>query len=453
VTAAAVRVARRGHDMRFYAYWLLVAFVFAVPWENAIHVSGVGRITKVIGFAAFTLWTISVIARGRLRQPDAFQKAYFLFLIWNGMTLYWSLDPGATLTGFRTYTELFGLMLMCWDLFDSKATIRPAIQAYVLGAYVAAGSIIVNFLQAAPDPTPEHQRFQALGYQTDGIALVVAIAGPAAWYLATSEEGPRWSALRIVNFAYVPTGLFAVALTGTRGATLASLPTAAFILWSLRRTSVRPAIALAVLVVGVTLLVGFAPRTQLERISSVATIGNLQEGALSGRFGLWTESHEVFREHPLNGAGLDAHRAAIPTGKEAHNTYVSVVAETGVIGFALFFGVLLSVFVRVSRLRGWDGRYWATQVAVLAIGAMSLSLEDSKSVWVFLSMAVATGAAAARPDWRPARMSFGAAAAPAHAPPETGDEVDRAISDLMHEVEAEAAHGWFRPHRPPAGKG
>jgi O-antigen ligase len=432
--------------MRRLAYCLTIAFVFAVPWENAIHVANIGRISKMLGFAAFAVWTVSVVARGRLRQPDAFQKAYFFFLIWNGLTLYWSIDPGATITGFRTYTELFGLLLMFWDLFDSKSAIRPALQAYVLGAYVASGSIVVNFLTAAPDVTPEHQRFQALGYQTDGIALVVAIAGPAAWYLAAvagSQE--RVSALRIANYAYLPVALFALTLTGTRGAALASVPTAAFVLWSLRRGMARPAVALTVIAAAVVAIVAFAPRTPLARIATAATVTDLSDGALSGRIGIWTESHEVFRSRPITGAGLDAHRAAIPTGKEAHNTYVSVLAETGVVGLLLFVGVMLSVVARVRSSLPSDGRYWIVQLAVLAIGAMSLSLEDSKSVWIFLSLAVASGAAA------PARRSalelvYGSepsdglprADLAAVEPDEAFelDDLDRAISALEHELEA-----------------
>ena len=102
---------------------------------------------------------------------------------------------------------------------------------------------------------------------------------------------------------------------------------------------------------------------------------------------------------------MDAHRAAVAPGladrsafrkaeKEAHNTYVSVAVETGVVGFAFFVALLLSVAGRIRTRSGWAAWYWPAQLGVLAIGAMSLSLEDSKSVWIFLSLAVASAAAA-----------------------------------------------------------
>jgi len=46
----------------------------------------------------------------------------------------------------------------------------------------------------------------------------------------------------------------------------------------------------------------------------------------------------------------------------------------------------------LRKLSGWPAWYWSTQLAVIAVGAMSLSLEDSKSVWLFLSLCVATAA-------------------------------------------------------------
>jgi hypothetical protein len=183
-------------------------------------------------------------------------------------------------------------------------------------------------------------------------------------------------------------------------------------------------------------------------------VTDLEEGALSGRFGIWTESHEVFRSRPIHGAGLDAHRAAIPTGKEAHNTYVSVLAETGVIGLLLFGGVMLSVVARVRSSVASDGRYWIVQLAVLAIGAMSLSLEDSKSVWIFLSLAVASGAAAAprrrAPEVAYRLVSNGgpprADLAAVDEASESGD-FDRAISALESELEA-SRDGATKPRLP-----
>ncbi|MBA3374735.1 MAG: O-antigen ligase family protein [Actinobacteria bacterium] len=394
--------------MRSIAYWLVIAFVFTVPWEAAIRFNEIGRGSKALGLAAGAVWLVSAIARGRVRQPAGLHKAYFLFLIWNGLTFYWSIDTGVTKGGFITYTQIFLMLMMLWDLLDTRRAIDTAVQAYVFGAFVTSGSIISNYLADPSSRFPAHERFNALGFQTDGVALIVAIAGPAAWYLAVGPTSERRSVvMRALSFAYLPVGLFAVLSTGTRGATLASIPTVMLVIWSLRHaTRASRIIAFVAVVVAVITVIEFAPRGPLARIGTAGTVTQLGDegGALSGRWSIWAESSRVFMERPLTGVGLDAHRAAVAPAishrtiyknveKEAHNTYLSVLAETGIFGFLLFVTVIASVFARIRHLSGWQAGYWWAQLAVLAIGAMSLSLEDSKSVWIFVALAIGMSAA------------------------------------------------------------
>ena len=395
--------------MRALAYWLTIAFVFTVPWENAIKLGDLGRVSKPIGFAMAVVWASSVVLRGRIRKPDTFQKAYFLLVVWSGFTFYWSLDAKASTGGFLTYTQLLVMLFVIWDLCDSESRIETALQAYVLGAYISSLSIVLEFLSAPEARFPEHERLRGVGTEVDGIALIVAIAVPAAWYLAAGPTHlQRNSARRMLNFAYVPVGLFAVAITGTRGATLALIPAAIFVFWSLRRA--RPAqrlAALGTLAAAILVLVVYAPRGPLTRIESATTATELgSEGsALSGRWGIWVASINAFLERPLTGSGLDAHRAAVSRDlddvrtfkgveKEAHNTYISVLVETGIVGFLIFATLIATVVNRIRSLSGWRAWYWGAQASVLAIGAMSLSLEASKSIWVMLSLCVATAAVA-----------------------------------------------------------
>lgn len=393
--------------IRGASIWLSLLFVFSVPWENALQLGEFGRASKVFGYVTFLVWGLGMLAQKRLRKLDRLQQAYFLFLIWNGLTLYWSVDAGATLSAFKTYTEMFGLLLLFWDLYDREVLVKAALQAYVLGAFVAAGSIIVNYLTAPPAQFPLHDRVSALGYQTDGIALIVAIAGPAAWYLAAGPEaGGRPILARVLNYAYIPIGVVAVIMTGTRGATLASIPTALLIIWSFRKLSAGKRImAVTALVAAALAVVQIAPVGGLDRIGTATTLAEGDQGALSGRWSIWVESSQVFMERPIEGVGTDGHRAAVAhlrtqrsaykkAEKEAHNTYVSILVETGIVGFGLFMWVVAGLYTRVRSRSGWDLHYWTAQVAVLAIGAMSLSLEDSKSVWIMTSLAVASAAAA-----------------------------------------------------------
>jgi len=388
---------------RSFAYRLALVFIFTVPWEAAIHVGAIGRLSKALGLVAGVAWLVSVLARGKVRRPDALHLAYLAFLLWNGLTFFWSLDPTASLGGFLRATQILGMLLIIWDLVDSSEAIEAALQAYVLGAYVSVASIVASFITETVEKFPAHQRFQALGFEVDGIAFIVAAAAPAAWYLAVRPSSRRRSPLIVMmDVAYFPIASFALVLTGTRGAVLASIPTVVFVLWSLRQIQgAKRIVAPAVLVLAVVLVASFSPEGMLDRIGSIrheltgsgVATGNYGEGNIGGRSATWSESLAAFVERPFAGVGIDAHREATPLGKEAHNLYLSVLAETGVVGFLLFSWVIWTVFARIRRLTGWKRRYWFAQLLLLAIGAMSLSLEDSKSVWIILSLALASAAA------------------------------------------------------------
>jgi O-antigen ligase len=405
--------------IRGVSIWLSLLFVFSVPWENAIQIGHIGRASKALGYLTVIVWGLGVLANKRLRKPDSLHQAYLMFLIWNGLTLYWSLDPGATVDAFVTYLETFGLLLLFWDLYEREVLVKAALQAYVIGAFVAAGSIIVNYLTAPPARFPEHERISALGYKTDGIALIIAVAAPAAWYLAARPGArERPTAARALNYAYIPVAVLAVAMTGTRGATVASIPTVLFMIWSLWSATLgRRVAALSAAAIAVVALVQFAPAGQLDRIATASNLGEqAPQGALGGRVEIWRDSAQVFIEHPIAGVGTDAHRAAVAprleqrsaykkAEKEAHNTYVSVLTETGVVGFLLFAFIVGSVLRRLRQRSNWERWYWSVQMSVLAIGAMTLSLEDSKSLWLMTVLTVASAAAARAQEARVPNVS------------------------------------------------
>jgi hypothetical protein len=141
----------------------------------------------------------------------------------------------------------------------------------------------------------------------------------------------------------------------------------------------------------------------LARIGTAVTVTDLSEGALSGRWHIWTQSAQAFFDRPITGAGLNAHRAAVQSRlddqnaykkaeKEAHNAYLSVLVETGLVGLCLLATVIVIVLTRLREFSGWQAWYWWTQLSVLAIGGMSLSTEDNKSVWIMVSLCVASAA-------------------------------------------------------------
>ncbi len=74
----------------------------------------------------------------------------------------------------------------------------------------------------------------------------------------------------------------------------------------------------------------------------------LQKGGDSGRFRIWGGALEVFRRSPVVGCGLglfmDRFREYTDMGAQyAHNCYLQMLAETGLVGFLSFSWVIVSI--------------------------------------------------------------------------------------------------------------
>ena len=55
--------------MRRYAYWLMLALVFTLPWENVAELPGIGRVSRLVGLLLAVTWVLAVIESGWVRAP------------------------------------------------------------------------------------------------------------------------------------------------------------------------------------------------------------------------------------------------------------------------------------------------------------------------------------------------------------------------------------------------
>ena len=113
------------------------------------------------------------------------------------------------------------------------------------------------------------------------------------------------------------------------------------------------------------------------------------------------QRHEpAFSEHPFFGVGTDQYRSVNTLDKVAHNTYLSVLVEEGLVGFVLFAAILWIVFRTAWRQPKWERRFWLTVLTVWAIGASTLTWEHRKTTWLFMTLIIAAGALRPTPEER-----------------------------------------------------
>ena len=379
--------------MRTLAFTLSLLFNFSIPWEGVVEYEGLGSAAKLTGFALAAVWATSVVTTKRLRQPGPFQIVVCLFVLWNAASVYWSGDPENTLIQVGRWIQLLIMVFIWWDLYTTRAALLAGLQAFILGEFVALGSAMANFT-AGNAFYSNYQRYsQSEQSNPDGFGIILALGIPVAWYLASSKSPFKMGRLlKFINYAYVPAAYWGIALSGTRTALVASIVGMTFGLASLTR--LRPAARIAIFLFLSSALLILLPYVQtLKSFQRFGTIvGEVTEGDLNNRANNWREGLVAFTEHPLTGVGSNMYRSVNSWGKLAHNSFLSVLVESGLIGFTLFGMLLTMAVIGAWGHPKWDARFWLTTLLVWALCASSLSWEDRKATWLLLSLVIASAA-------------------------------------------------------------
>ncbi len=363
----------------------MLATIAAIPVEDSITLSGLGTVAKLFGMATFAAWALTVFVTRRMRTPDTFHGLALALVAWVGLSLFWSLDKGTTLVRIETFLQLLALTVIAWDVLASDRAVRAALQAMSFGMWIAAASVYVNFSRGAES---KYGRFGSFGPDPNYLAILLAIGMTLAWYQSMDTDR---RALRVLNVLYVPVAAVALVLTGSRTGVVAIAVVAGYILSTVRR--LRPAsfvVLLLVIIGAVAAGSALVPETTLERIGSVGE--EVTEGDLSGRAGIWFEARDEFLERPLVGVGAGASRAVL-RGRVGHNVAITFGLELGIVGLALFAGMVISAMRFLRLLPQSYRRMWLAVLGIWAIGSLTMSLETRKLTFILFTLALAAGAA------------------------------------------------------------
>lgn len=382
--------------MRTIALALSLVLNFMIPWEGVIRIAGLGSGVKVMGFVLAVFWLATVLITKRFRKPGPFQIAVTVFVLWHAVSVFWSANPNRSLAHVITWIQLLLLVLIWWDLYTTRTAVLAGLQAYILGAYVSLGSAINNYFSGKVF-YDHYQRYSAGETNPDGFGFILALGIPLAWYLANSKNTLRRSPwLRFINYAYIPLAFFGIALSGTRTALIASIVGMLYGLATLTRVRiwVRATILLLLVAAGFYIVTHVQDLRSFERLGTTAS--ELTEGDLNNRTNNWREGFEAFVEHPLLGIGSNMYPTINRWGKAAHNSFIAVLVELGLIGIFLFGIIVSIVLAEAWRQPKWQSRFWLTVVAVWVLGSSTLTWTHRKSTWLFLSLLIAAAALYAR---------------------------------------------------------
>ena len=389
--------------MTSIAYAALWLFVSVLPWEGVIRIGGVSIASRASGALALVICVLTVVMSGRLRRWHGLHFAALAFVLSAGVSLMLRGGSEKLPNKYFTFVQLFAVLWMIWELAKTPRALQGLMLAYVSGAYTAAVATLLLFRHEAA----ELRRFAVGGVDPNDLAMKLALAVPMAWYLGSVYRKP-W--LRLFCRAYLPVGLLALGLTGSRGGLIVAFVALCIIPLSMERlTPGRLVSALAILMLTGILAAAFVPDVVVNRLAT--TQNEVESAHFGGRFRLWVAGLHAFTFKPLMGYGTGGFIPAIypllgANSLVAHNSFISVLVEEGIVGLVLYCLMLYAAWAAVMRLPRRERRFGQVLMVAMLLALSPLTWEDVKPVWFILAALVGLsqalqGAGAGRSSDRP----------------------------------------------------
>lgn len=377
--------------MRKLSFIILVLFVFSIPWQDVIYMpGGLPAISRILGvlliFAAF----LTVIEGNtlKIRRPSLMFMVTALFIFWAALSNFWGDRFGGSLFMILTYVQLGVMVWLIWQICRTKEQHLVLLQAFVLGAYILAGSTSYQGITNPFTPNSEalYERYTGIGGNANGIAGIMALGIPIAWHLSLVGQN---GLLRLVNLIYIPTAVLGIIFAASRGGFIIAIIGLMLIplTFSYANTSRKVIVSIALIVMCLA-VARFTPEQNFNRI--LETSSEITEGNVSNRSQVWRAGLEVYSESPLLGVGVgNFTRATTPIlgyTLPAHNAYVLILTELGAVGLIIFLSIFAVTTLPLLRLEFPERQFYFILTFALAVSIFPANDEDSQHVWALLAI-------------------------------------------------------------------
>jgi O-antigen ligase len=356
-------------------------------------------IAKLAGFLFFGFYFLHHGSPFGQRSLPRIPAAMWWFLVFLAVyTLNWALLGSAEFQGefvpsIFQLVQLIVLFWICSDLLKDERTARSALLAYTIAAAIFALGIILK-VPGFYDEGGEG-RTSGMGENPNAVAGNSAMAILMIFGLFLYRRY-RYTSLKKLFLIILSLPLFAaIVLSGSRGGVLAFLMGGMVYLFPYRRSKrVLAGIFIATLAISAVLYFVATNSDFLERWNRT-----YYEGSLEGREDIFAVAAEMISERPILGwqpidyyyeLGRRIGGVYFSKGRDAHNLFLTVLLQVGVIGAIPFLVGLWS-----CGQSAWRARLGNLGLLPLSLLFCDLAVSMSgtslllKSHWLILALTLA----------------------------------------------------------------
>jgi len=133
----------------------------------------------------------------------------------------------------------------------------------------------------------------------------------------------------------------------------------------------------------------YTPQQSWDRLATLYT--SIVAGDLNSRELIWQSGLRTFAGNCLVGVGAGAFQSGAGTYYTAHNTYLAVLVEQGLLGFTIFSAILGGAIYSLRRLSGEERWMCVFILLCWAVGVFTLGWAMNRVTWFVLGLIVSIG--------------------------------------------------------------
>jgi len=356
-------------------------------------------IMPIVGGLTLVALLLTVRKRGWKTQSKfgwihIFGLLFILWMFLSNPTAAWS---GRDRNWVFTFVQLWVLMFLAGELLDTPEKQQLLMWVFAL---ISVFSAFFAIQQGYIGETHEAS-IRATGFvdNANAAARYFTVAMVFLSYLRAEITDPFPRFLTLVGIIITYLGVF---FTASRsGMVLIFAAQALLILFQTEiRKRARLTLIFSIGLVGLFFLASNVINI-LETILPTVIEGSDTMGL---RYDLWTAAWRMFKEKPITGVGIGVYRWIVPQYSQdlfyirnrniwVHNTYIQILAETGIVGFVLFMGMFITAsfnFLRakVQHVSGFVALrdIWLIVFLVMLLGGITKSDHADKFTWMVMGL-------------------------------------------------------------------
>jgi len=322
-----------------------------------------------------------------------------LFILWMFISNPLAAWSGGDRNWIFTFIQLLILMYLSSELLDTPNKQRAVMAIFSISAITSAFYAI----QTGQIGQTFDESLRAEGFvdNANAAARFFVVAMVFLTYLRSETKAPIVKAFYLVGIIVTYLGVF---YTVSRTGILLLIGAQGLIL--LFQVKGRQRITILLIFLVSLLLIWFLADSIFNIIATIVPIIVNQEDTFGLRINLWRSGWEMWLDHPVRGVGIGmyiknmgpySHSLPGPSrwNAVAHNTYIQVLSETGIVGFVLFmlmFYTTLKNFwkspliIDVEQLALRNA--WLIAFIVMLIGGITKSDHADKLTWMVMGVSL-----------------------------------------------------------------